>query len=190
MRQRRTRIATLAVVVGLIAVIPASTQTLADAASSETTAVNLELLILVNRMELTAGQMQQIHEVLSGLLDSRGAFDARRAERGICGGRQPVEDREDEDAAKQQPAEDNRFAADPVGQPAEQDIERPANDQPPEDDGIGARRIDFQHAIKEEQHVECAGIEGDRLSGDDAEQGDEYEFEITPPAKRLLERRF
>jgi hypothetical protein len=80
MRGRRLRIASVVVLLGLIAAIPASTQVLFGAEEDEVEGVNLPLLVLVNRMELTREQMEEIHGLLAGLLEERDALKLRRAE--------------------------------------------------------------------------------------------------------------
>ena len=80
MRGKRLRIASVAVLLGLIAAIPASTQVLFGAEEDEVEGVNLPLLVLVNRMELTRGQMEEIHGLLAGLLEERDALELRRTE--------------------------------------------------------------------------------------------------------------
>ena len=80
MRGKRLRIASVAVLLGLVAAIPASTQVLFGAGEDEVEGVNLPLLVLVNRMELTREQMEEIHGLLAGLLEEREAFELRRAE--------------------------------------------------------------------------------------------------------------
>jgi len=80
MRGKRIRIASVVVLLGLIAAIPASTQVLSGAGEDEVEGVNLSLLVLVNRMELTREQMEEIHGLLAGLLEERDALELRRAE--------------------------------------------------------------------------------------------------------------
>jgi hypothetical protein len=79
MKRRRLRIGSLVVLVGLLAAIPASTQVLFGS-TDNAEGSNLPLLILVNRMELTAEQMVEIHGLLEGLLEEREALEVRRAE--------------------------------------------------------------------------------------------------------------
>lgn len=80
MRGKRLRIVSVAVLLGLIAAIPASTQVLFGAGEDEVEGANLRLLVLVNRMELTPEQMEEIHGLLAGLLEERDALELRRAE--------------------------------------------------------------------------------------------------------------
>ena len=80
MRRKRLRIASVVIMLGLIAAIPASTQVLFGTRSDEAEATNLPLLVLVNRLELTPEQMEEIHGLLAGLLEEREALELRRAE--------------------------------------------------------------------------------------------------------------
>lgn len=80
MKTRWLRIGSLLFLLGLIAAIPASTQVLSGAVDGNAEANNLPLLMLVNRMELTAEQMEEIHGLLEGLLEEREALELRRAE--------------------------------------------------------------------------------------------------------------
>jgi hypothetical protein len=80
MKRKRLRIGSLVVLLALIAAIPASTQVLFGSRDGDAEGSNLSLLILVNRMELTAEQMEEIHGLLEGLLEEREALEVRRAE--------------------------------------------------------------------------------------------------------------
>lgn len=73
------RIVSFVVILGLLAIVPASAQL---GTNQDTDASNLGLLITINRLELTADQMQQIRDILAGVLDevnslkeSRNAFE-------------------------------------------------------------------------------------------------------------------
>lgn len=63
------------VIMGLCAALPASAQVEGYTGGSE---ANLALLILINRLELTSGQMQQIHDILVGILDEASAISGKR----------------------------------------------------------------------------------------------------------------
>jgi len=80
MKGKRVRIASIVLLLGVIAAIPASTQVLFRSTEASDDAVDLQLLVLVNRMELTAEQMEEIHGILAGLLAERDANELRRAE--------------------------------------------------------------------------------------------------------------
>jgi len=80
MKGKRLRIASVVVLLALIAAIPASTQVLFGARDDEGEGTNLPLLVLVNRMELTPEQMEEIHGLLVGLLEERDSLELRRAE--------------------------------------------------------------------------------------------------------------
>ncbi len=80
MKRKRLRIASVVVLLAVIAAIPASTQVLMKSAGAGEEADHLPLLILVNRMELTTEQMEEIHGLLVGLVEEREALEIRRAE--------------------------------------------------------------------------------------------------------------
>ncbi len=80
MRGKRLRIASVVILLGLIAAIPASTQGLLGSEDDVSEATHLPLLVLVNRMELTPEQMEEIHGLLVGLLEERDALELRRVE--------------------------------------------------------------------------------------------------------------
>jgi len=69
----------LALILGLLVVIPGSTQM--QTSSEEvgpSDATSLRLLIAINRLELTQSQMRQVHDILAGLLDEATALEADR----------------------------------------------------------------------------------------------------------------
>jgi hypothetical protein len=71
------RIVSLVVILGLLAIVPASAQL---DTTQDTDASNLGLLITINRLELTTDQMQQIRDILAGVLDEANALkDGRNA---------------------------------------------------------------------------------------------------------------
>ncbi|MEE9542146.1 MAG: hypothetical protein V3V77_04220, partial [Candidatus Bipolaricaulota bacterium] len=72
---RKSTFTILIVIMGLCAALPASAQVEGYAGGSE---ANLALLILINRLELTTGQMQQIHDILVGILDEASAISGKR----------------------------------------------------------------------------------------------------------------
>jgi len=76
-RRNWTRIAGLAVLAAMLVAIPASTQVFRQANDAE--GADLAMLVLVNRMELTREQMQQIHDLLAGVLAERDAIESLRA---------------------------------------------------------------------------------------------------------------
>ena len=71
-----TRIVPFAVIMGLLAIVPASAQL---ETTPNTEASNLGLLITINRLELTADQMQQIRGILAGVLDEANALKEGRS---------------------------------------------------------------------------------------------------------------
>ena len=73
--RRSTFTILVVVIMGLCAALPASAQVEGYARGSE---ANLALLILINRLELTTGQMQQIHDILVAILDEASAISGKR----------------------------------------------------------------------------------------------------------------
>ena len=69
------RIVSFAVILGLLAIVPASAQL---DTTQDTDASNLGLLITINRLELTTDQMQQIRDILAGVLDEANALKESR----------------------------------------------------------------------------------------------------------------
>jgi len=68
----------LALIAGLLAIIPASAQIEASTEGSRSGTENLPLLITINRMELTPTQMQEIRDILSGVLSKVDMLKADR----------------------------------------------------------------------------------------------------------------
>ncbi len=75
-----SRILSLVMVVGMIAAIPASTQILSGSGGESSDESNLSMLILVNRLELSEEQMEELRDILTGLLEEKDGMDALRAE--------------------------------------------------------------------------------------------------------------
>ena len=65
------------VIMGLCAALPASAQVEVEG-YAEGSEANLALLILINRLELTTSQMQQIHDILVGILNEASAISGKR----------------------------------------------------------------------------------------------------------------
>lgn len=63
------------VIMGLCAALPASAQVEGYARGNE---ANLALLITINRLELTSGQMRQVHDILVGILDEASTISEKR----------------------------------------------------------------------------------------------------------------
>lgn len=68
----------LALVAGLLAIIPASAQIDTSTKGSKSGTENLQLLITINRMELTPTQMQEILDILAGVLSEADTLKADR----------------------------------------------------------------------------------------------------------------
>ncbi len=75
MMKKIPRIVSIVTVVALLAAIPASTQILAGSGTRE---VDLGMLTMVNRLELSEEQMDALQEILSGVLDERATLDDHR----------------------------------------------------------------------------------------------------------------
>jgi len=69
------RIVSFVVILGLLAIVPASAQL---DTTQDTDASNLGLLITINRLELTTDQTQQIRDILAGVLDEVNALKEGR----------------------------------------------------------------------------------------------------------------
>jgi hypothetical protein len=69
------RIVSLVAILSLLAIVPASAQL---DTTQDTDAGNLGLLITINRLELTTDQMQQIRDILVGILDEARALKEDR----------------------------------------------------------------------------------------------------------------
>jgi len=78
--ENRTRMIALALLIGLLAAIPASTQVVSADKVAVDDGTNLRMVVLVNRLDLTKEQMQTIHDALAGVLVEIDALDSRRAE--------------------------------------------------------------------------------------------------------------
>lgn len=69
------RIVSFVVILGLLAIVPASAQL---DTTQDTDASNLGMLITINKLELTTDQMQQIRDILAGVLDETNALKEGR----------------------------------------------------------------------------------------------------------------
>jgi len=79
-KKNGTRMIALALIIGLLAAIPASTQILTGGKTDQEDGANLGMVILINRLEMTRDQMGTIHDALAGVLSDIGALDSRREE--------------------------------------------------------------------------------------------------------------
>lgn len=79
-RKKISRILSMVLVMGMIAAIPASTQTLSEPGGESSDSSNLPMLILVNRLELSEEQMEELRDILTGLLEEKEGMDALRSE--------------------------------------------------------------------------------------------------------------
>jgi hypothetical protein len=78
MKAKLVRILPLVLIIGAMAAIPASTQVLQGATADD--GVNLPMVILVNRLELTTDQMQVLKDTIDGLLAERSQMDQALAD--------------------------------------------------------------------------------------------------------------
>lgn len=70
----------MVIVMGMIAVIPATSQPIFGSDSESADTGNLPMLILVNRLNLSDEQMQTLYDIISDLPGNREAIDVLRAE--------------------------------------------------------------------------------------------------------------
>ncbi len=73
--RKAKRVMSLIAILGLLAALPASAQV---EAIQDEDGSNLGLLITINRLELTTDQMQQIRDILAGVLDEANALKESR----------------------------------------------------------------------------------------------------------------
>jgi len=73
--KKAKRVMSLMVILGLLAALPASAQV---EAIQDKDAGNLGLLIMINRLELTPTQMQQVHDILAKVLDEASVLQEKR----------------------------------------------------------------------------------------------------------------
>jgi len=81
MKGKAVRIVLVVALLGALAAIPASTQGLLGQAqsSSDETGLNLPMVLLVNRLELSRQQMETLLSTINGLLDQTAVLDQKRA---------------------------------------------------------------------------------------------------------------
>ncbi len=80
MKGKAVRIVLVVALLGALAAIPASTQGLLGQAqsSSDETGVDLPMVLLVNRLELSRQQMETLLSTINGLLDQTAVLDQKR----------------------------------------------------------------------------------------------------------------
>src|SRR5262249_55904052 len=106
----------------------------------------------------------------------------------ICEVRNSLENREIRDHAEREPSQDDRLAADLVGQPPEDDKERSAERQRARDHDLGVDRRHFQGLSEEEQSIELAAVPDYGLTGGGAEQSQDRDLEVLPTTKGFRQR--
>ncbi|OIQ67974.1 hypothetical protein GALL_504380 [mine drainage metagenome] len=104
--------------------------------------------------------------------------------------RQRLEQGEVGQRGDQAAGEDDGLAADPVGQRAEDDEERRADQQRGGDQQVGRHRIDLEGLGEKEQGVELARVPDHRLTGRQPDQGQDHQLEVRPAGEALGQRRF
>jgi len=80
MKTKAARIASLVLVAGLLIAIPASTQMLGSRNGSEEGAVDLGMLVTVNRLELSQEQMIELKDLIDGLLAEKEAMEGLKTQ--------------------------------------------------------------------------------------------------------------
>jgi len=79
MKKKVTRILPLVLIAGLLVAISASTQIWTNSSSGEEAGSSLPLLVLVNRLELTTEQMEEMRDILLGIQVNQDAQQERIA---------------------------------------------------------------------------------------------------------------
>ena len=113
----------------------------------------------------------------------------RGGQRRVGGLGQRLEEREVGQRRDQAAGHDDRLAADLVGQRAEHDEERRADQQRRGDQDVGRGAVDLQRCGQEEQRVELARVPDHRLAGGQAEQRQEHDLQVLPLAEGFGQRR-
>ncbi len=80
MKRKVARVVLVVAVLGALAAIPASTQGFLRAvtSSSDATGADLEVVLLVNRLELSRQQMETLHSTIDGLAEKSAVLDEKR----------------------------------------------------------------------------------------------------------------
>ena len=105
------------------------------------------------------------------------AFD-RLFQRRVGVGGDHLEDREEGQRRDQAAGQDDRLAADLVGQRAEHDEEAGAEQQRPGDQQVGGVAVDLEDRLQEEQRVELAGVPDHGLARHAAEQRQDDDLDV------------
>ena len=90
---------------------------------------------------------------------------------------------------QQHPADQHRLAADPVAEPAEEDVERRADQGHDDQQQVDGRFGHAERAAEEHLHVEEGAVPDGALRAHDAEEGDQHALEILALPERLAQRR-
>src|SRR6185295_5966141 len=134
-----------------------------------------------DRVEQVATTLGVGHHLDLGALD--GFFQRRIG----VGGDHP-EDREEGQRRDQAARQNDRLAADLVGQYAEHDEEAGTEQQRPGDQEVGGVTVDLKDRLQEEQRVELAGVPDHALAHHAADQGNEDELGVAPVGEGFGQR--
>ena len=141
------------------------------------------------RIEFVLADGIELERALGRIGDHGHGRGGLRGEQGgvrIAGER--MEQRRIREHREQAPREDDRLPADSIGHPAEKNECRRGERKRDRGQDIGRRAVDAQHALQEEQRIELSRVPHHRLPHDRAEQCDQHDLQIAPPAERLRER--
>jgi len=97
-------------------------------------------------------------------------------------------DRQIGDGGDEAAAEDDRLAADPIGQPPEHDEERSSQRERRTDDQVGVGELDAHDRAEEEQRLELALVPDDGLAGGCAEEGEQDQAAVRGVAEAVAPR--
>ncbi|MNI13352.1 hypothetical protein D3C81_1395950 [compost metagenome] len=100
-----------------------------------------------------------------------------------------MEDREVSQGREDAAGHDDALAPDTVGQAAENDEERRADQQGAGNQQVRGLRFDLQRLQQEEQRIELPGVPDHRLAGGAAEQGHDHDLQVLPACERFSQRR-
>ena len=103
---------------------------------------------------------------------------------------QLFEHKEVADHGQQTTQHDDGLAAYLVGQSAEDDEERCADDEGCRHKQVGSRPVNFERLGQEKQRIELAGVPDHGLSGGQTDQGQNHDLQVFPLTERLGQRSF
>ena len=127
-------------------------------------------------------------ELAIGRRDRDRRLGRELLERGVDVVREPLEQREVGDRRDQAARQDDLQPADPVGQPAEDDEERRADQQRDSDQRVRRDVVQLQRDDEEEQRVELSRVPHHALPGGRAEQREQHELVVRVLEEAVGER--